>query len=83
MQTSNSSEQTNVHQADQLVFTIPTKRESRSSETQQRMYRPGGMVFDLLTRDIIADIVVDDIFLYGHFNATGRISPVSVLDGPM
>jgi hypothetical protein len=73
MQTSNYSEQTN--DADELVFTIPTKRESRSSETQQRMYRPGGMVFHLLTRDIISDVVVD--------YTTRRISPVSVLDGPM
>ena len=85
--TINRTMQTNYTTDKQMIrkniTVVPTKTDSRSSETQKRLYAsPNGAAYKLLTRSIITSDLLEtyqgDSLLH-----SGRTSPTSVLDQQM
>jgi hypothetical protein len=45
---------------------VPTKTDSRTSETQKRMYSPNGLVFKLIAKDAVTVALEDLRFRSSH-----------------
>ena len=74
-----STMQTANTQTDSEVVTVLTKTDSRSSDTQKRMYASAnGAAFRLLTRDAVTTIL-DNLNQDDQVQCCGRKSPTSVI----
>ena len=66
-------------QADNEVITVLTKTESRSSDTQKRMYAsPNGIAYRFLARDTITSLL-DNLNQFNQEHCRGTDSPKSVI----
>ena len=55
------------------VFVIPTKTESRSSETQRRMYSRTGPGYVLATKDTVS-MAIEVLYQLDHFSLLAKLS---------
>lgn len=80
MQATNAaSMQTN----DDCKMLVPTKTDSRTSDTQRRMYsRPNGVAYQLLTKDAVT-YALEELYRYGQLDLSGKVSPTSVMSQSM
>jgi hypothetical protein len=60
-------------------FIVPTKTDSRTSETQKRMYgRPDGLVYRFITKDAVT-VSLEEWQEYNQLDLSGKASPTSVV----
>jgi hypothetical protein len=69
--------QTTIMQENEFI--VPTKTDSRTSETQKRMYgRPDGLVYRFITKDAVT-VSLEEWQEYNRLYLSGKASPTSVV----
>jgi hypothetical protein len=64
---------------DEQQFIVATKTDSRTSDTQKRMYgRPNGLVYRFITRDVVT-LSLEEWQDYTQLDLSGKASPTSVV----